>query len=220
MIAKAKTDDFDSWMNRNADGAKCYTRGAFAQALKDAAYVHFQCDTSDCDDVFEDCAEELKALLARGGGILFSRTVPGPKARKFLKEIGVFDPSPSIKENFQEPVKWSPNVSTNHPLKAKKAAEIFCGSIGASRKYTTWDKEKQIAPFVDAVHPEAALMVVEENVLGKGKIVFSMNRYCFSSWYENTVHGDTVLSYLLGMSVEEHAKKVRQSNGGPGTVVK
>ena len=219
MVEKAKADDFEAWMAENALGARCYRKAAFAKALEKASYVHVQCDGKDCDDAFEDCAEELKALLKRGGGILFVRTRPGPKAQKFLADIGVYDPTPSIKEGFEERAVWSPSVSTNHPL-IKAKGTWYNSNVGATRKYAKWDKEKQYAPYVDKLHPENALMVIQDDVLGAGKVMFTLNKFCYTSWYENYDHGDGLLSYLLGMPVKEHAEKVQLFNGGPGEVVR
>ena len=218
MMEKSKADDFDSWMVKNAYGAKCYTPKACASALEKASYVHIQCDGADCDAMFADCKEELKALLKRGGGLLFMRTEPGPNASKFLEEVGVFNPWPSTKDGLSEPAKWSPDVSTNHPLFAAKGT-WFNSKIRAPRKFAKWDKDKQYAPYVDELEPEYALMVIQEKVLGAGMVIFSHNRSCFTDWYENYEHGDGVLSLLLGMSVKEHALKVEAQNGGPGTVV-
>ena len=218
MAKKVKSGDFDGWMAKYADGVKCYTPAAAARALADAEYVHVQCDSADCDAMFADCKEELKSLLKRGGGILFMRTEPGPNARKFLEEVGVFNPWPSTKDGFQEPAVWSPNVSTNHPFCAAKGT-WFNNNCGSSRKFAKWDAAKQYAPYVDKLQNEYALMVVQESVIGAGKVIFSHNRYCFTSWYENFAHGDALLSFLLGMPVADHAEKVAQMNGGPGKVV-
>ena len=114
---------------------------------------------------------------------------------------------------------WSPSVSTNHPL-IKAKGSWYNSNVGGSRKYTTWDKDRQYAPYVDKLRPENALMVIQDDVLGAGKVMFSLNKYCFTSWYENYDHGDGVLSYLLGMPVKEHAEKVQLFNGGPGSVVR
>ena len=219
MFWKAKTDDFEGWMARNADGARCYTPAAVSRALGEARYVHIQTADGDGDEMFADCKDELKALLKRGGGILFSRTRPGPNARRFLEEIGVRDPSPSLKGGFMEPAIWSPRVPTNNVLNARETG-TFNRNVGASGKYADWDKARQYAPFVDKLQNEYALTVVQENVLGAGKVVFSNDRYIFTSWYENFANGDAMLSFLLGMPVKEHAEKVMRQNGGPGTVVK
>lgn len=219
MLEKAKTEDFEDWMARNADGARCYTPAAVSRALNEARYVHVQTLDGDGDEMFADCKDELKALLRRGGGILFSRTRPGPNARKFLNEVGVYDPSPSLKGGFMEPAVWSSSVPTNHVLNAVNTS-VWNKKVGASSKYADWDKAKQYAPFVDKLQNEYALTVVQENVLGAGKVVFSNDRYIFMSWYENFVNGDAMLSFLLGMSAREHAEKVMRLNGGPGTVVK
>ena len=218
MAKKVKSGDFDGWMAKYADGVKCYTPAAAARALGEVGYVHIQCDSADCDAMFADCKEELKSLLKRGGGILFMRTEPGPNAQKFLEEVGVFNPWPSTKDGFQEPAVWSPNVSTNHPFCAAKGS-WFNSNCGSSRKFAKWDTAKQYAPYVDKLQNEHALMVVQENVLGAGKVVFSHNRYCFTSWYENFTHGDALLSFLLGMPVADHAERVTQMNGGPGKAV-
>ena len=113
---------------------------------------------------------------------------------------------------------WSPNVSTNHPFCAAKGT-WFNNYCGSSRKFAKWDAAKQYAPYVDKLQNEYALMVVQESVIGAGKVIFSHNQYCFTSWYENFAHGDALLSFLLGMPVADHAEKVTQMNGGPGKVV-
>lgn len=217
MLARAKTDDFEGWMAQNADGARCYTPAAVARALGKARYLHVQTENGDGDMVFADCKDELKVLLKRGGAILFSRTRPGPNARKFLEEIGVYDPSPSLKGGFMEPAMWSPGVPTNHVLNAVNTS-MFNKSVGAAKKYTAWDKSRQYAPFVDKLHPDAALTVVQENVLGAGKVVFSNDRHIFTSWYENFANGDAMLTFLLGIPAQKHADQVMRMNGGPGAV--
>lgn len=221
MAAKAKTNDLAAWMAEVALGARHYSPVDVAQAIAKSNYVHLQCESEDCDAMFEDCAGELKDLLKRGGGILFSRTPPGPKARKFLAEIGVFDPWPSLKDGYQEPAVWAANVSTNHLFCSFGGEKtLFNKGIGAGQKFTRWDTARQYAPYVDKLDSTAALMVIQENVLGAGKVIFSNNRYCFTSWYENRNHGDALLSFLLGQSVREHAEKVIRRNGGPGTLVR
>ena len=219
VAKRAKGADVEDWLRRNAEGVRCYTPSAFARAADVSAYVHIQTDSDDCDAIFADCKESLKALLKRGGGILFSRTKPGPNACRFLAEVGVFNPWPSTKEGFQEPSVWSPSVPTNHPF-CSAVGTWYNKNVGSSRKFAKWDVEKQYAPYVDKLQNEYALMVVQENVLGAGKVIFSHNRYCFTSWYENMAHGDAVLSFLLGMPLKEHAEMLVRKNGGPGRPVR
>jgi len=222
-----KVDDLDVWRSNNTD-VKTYSAQAFAAALKTAHYVHFSANPKDCDAAFADCAEELKALLRRGGGLLFDRNGTGPAARRFLAEIGVFDPYPTAKRGIGDGAPaWDETFPTNHPYYATNETKPRYGvqrleADGGqySLAFTKWDPQTQLAPFRTARDPSAAELVIQDKVLGAGKVVFNQNSRSFNDWYETKTYGNVILSWFIGMPVDEHAKKARFFVGGIGESVK
>lgn len=189
---------------------------AFAKALKSAAYVHLQAQTDVWDPLFETCAAELKAFLARGGGILFDKQMPGRRARKFLSDVGVPDPSPSIRTGVGDGLsRWSPSVPTNTPLFAV-ISPGFSKELHYSFVFSKWDAAKQLAPFRPNLADDHAVVVAQEGVCGKGKVLFSTAGFTFGDYYENKNFGNSVLSWFIGRPVADHAALVRARNGGPG----
>ena len=194
-----------------------YNARQVAKALGAAAYVHIQADANVSDLVFADCADRLKQMLGRGGTILFDKSAPGPKAQAFLKEVGVFDPfTATTKDVLDREGEWNPSVPTNSVLCAKLRSfqGLHCGEYSFGR----WDGERQYAPYVLKRNHEVAQTVVQEKVLGAGKVIFDCHGRTFNNFYENRPLGNAILEYMIGMPVEEHAKKVRLANGGPGEV--
>ena len=198
---------------------------AFARALKTASYVHllpgsFGGKGASADALFESQAENLKAFLKRGGGLLFDRSSVGPNARSFLKEVGVFDPTAGAEKGVGDGSgRWSPSVSTNHTLFAQcdcGVGEPGFGSIGYGLAYPKWDVKTQTAPVRAARDDGYGVLVMQENVLGKGRVAFSENTFAFNDFYENKAYGNNLLSWFIGMSVNAHAQKVIEKNGGPG----
>ena len=63
---------------------------------------------------------------------------------------------------------------------------------------------------------ELGNVAAQEGVLGAGKVVFEENDRAFTTWYENQIYGENLISYVIGMNVGEHVRKVRLLNGGPG----
>ena len=192
-----------------------YNARQVAKVLDTAAYVHIQADASVSDLVFADCADQLKMLLKRGGTILFDKSAPGPKARAFLKDIDVFNPFSAItQEVLDQEGEWNATVPTNSVLCVRKRSfkGLHCGEYSFAR----WDAEHQYAPYVLKRNHKVAQMIVQEKVLGSGKIIFDCHARAFNDFYENRHLGDAILSYMIGMPVGDHAKKVELANGGPG----
>ena len=187
------------------------------EALEDATYLHFVAtDTKAADKVFEDCPDALKALLKRGGGIVFDRMVTGPKARAFLKEVGVYDPNEAAVSKGDDAVLCS-NLSTNSLLYPNKAG-WFNQALHMSRGFPKWDREKQFVTHVGKHETDLAMAVAQEKVLGAGKVIFAQNDRAFNDWYENMRYGDSIQSWMIGRQVSEHAQLVRDLNGGEGRV--
>ena len=189
--------------------------------LKKASYVHFVMTGKTLDRVFADCKEGLKAMLARGGAILVDRSAVGPEGHRFLDEVGVFDVTEKMLSGVGDTYAcWNEEVPTNVAFRTSCHTSVGNrNSWQYSQVFATWDKAKQVAPFVASLDKSKAMLVWQENVCGKGKVIFSGNVLTFSDWYENTKYGDNMLSWIVGRSVKEHAKKVEAQNGGLGEVV-
>ena len=86
--------------------------------------------------------------------------------------------------------------------------------------YSRWDVERQFAPVRVKLDRNLAALVVQENVFGKGKVLFSETYLSFTDWYEQTSYGDNILSWMIGMKASEHARKVERLHGGPGEPVR
>lgn len=198
--------------------AATYSKLACEKPLEKASYVHLMGNPADFDILFAECAEPLKAMLKRGGAILVDRTATGPAAKKFFASIGVFDPTDSLKKVGDGHANWNSDLPTNHVLRTLSHEHNYFGSQ-YDQAFSKWDAKNQIVPFVPTLDAKCAAFVAQENVLGAGKVVFSQNPRAFNDWYEDRHYGDSLISWLIGRRVEEHAKLVMKLNGGPGNVV-
>ena len=193
------------------------TARRFEEALENATYVHFAGTAKEVDFLFADCAEPLKNLLKRGGGILLDRTDTGPNARKFFASVGVDDPNASAVRDFGDgKAEFVGNSVPTNSLLYPKKAEWFNQCLDYSRVFAKWDRSKQVATHVARLGRDHAMTVVQDKVLGTGKVVFSGNDRAFNDWFENMRYGDAILSWLIGRDVVEHARLVEALNGGPG----
>ena len=214
LMAELKKDDLAAWQAAHP-AAHPYDPAFCRKAIKKCDYVHIRAQADENDALFADCAEELKALLERGGAILFDKVGTGPAARKFLKDAGVFDPTVTAKKCPVD--SWGDcTAPTNHLLHISKIGTKHSGRSQPRLVYCEWDKEKQDAPVTIIKDRNYAILVVQENVYGKGKVAFSENFLGFTDWYEQVEYGDALLSWFIGMPVKEHVKKVEILRGGPG----
>lgn len=210
------------------EGAKNFSVGAFKRALKDkdTAYIHFQTASSEFDSVFAECADALKDFLKAGGGFLFDRQPSlGPNAVKFLGEVGVFSPYKGGKtrqKEWDDQIVWNDSVPTNHAFVTTAPPKKNFKNAGGSYAlaFPEWDKAKQQALFLVKLAPDHAVTIVQDKVLGAGKVMFSSPSRSFNDWYECKDYGDAVLSWFIGRPADEHAKKTLDYVGGPGTPVR
>jgi len=212
----------DGRLERIRFGLDEYDPEVLKRALSRATYVHLRGDANAWDPgkpcfdaMFKDCADDLKALLKRGGGLLFDMTPPGESARAFLKEIGVDDPYATVENAKEDKGVWGKTVGKDHPLHDNL---YQWRRFQMRRVFPKWSAE-QTAPIRAAYDDGKAVVVTQDKVLGAGKVVFSENMAAFTDWYENREYGDRVISWFIGMPVKEHADKVELQNGGPGEVL-
>ena len=197
--------------------ADAYSARRMNEALEGATYLHFVAtDTAAADRVFADCPDALKDLLKRGGGIIFDRMATGPKARAFLGEVGVYDPNAAAVTGEGRAVVCQ-GLSTNSLLRPQMGPGYM--HLQFTRSFPKWDAKAQFATHVDRHHPDRAMAVAQEGVLGAGKIIFTQNDRAFNDWYENVPYGESVLSWVIGRPLGEHARLVCDMNGGVGQVI-
>ncbi len=217
--------------------AKTFDAKACAAAIAEAKLVHFvDAQSQDADLVFANCAEALKGLLKRGGTILVTRTETGPAAQAFFKSVDVFDPNPSATRGIGDT--WAvwcggenhPYLTADTVVFAKEPVQekdLFlwqawngvCSYFQYGRVFAKWDPAKQQRLFIPKVDGEKyAALVVQEKVLGAGRVIFSENQRSFTDWYESKRFVRNLLAYIMGEKPSEHAQKVIEKNGGIGDV--
>lgn len=208
------------------DRMKCRDFLAKAKAL-----VFMGVDRKESEVVFAECGDAVKDLLRRGGSILFHCCSTPDSARKLFAEIGVFDPDANggrvkVRDG------WSSSAEghgKDHILyKSIRPIDQPWGRgnmLQYGHALTKWDPSKQQTFYMSKPEwrvdgKDTAMIVTQEKVLGAGKVVFEENDRAFTTWYENQIYGENLISYLIDMNAGEHIRKVNLLNGGPGDEVR
>lgn len=209
--------------------AKTFAKARFLDSLAKAKALVFcsDVDPEESEVVFASCGEEVKDFLRRGGTILFHCCPTPDSARKLFAEIGVFDPGAhggrvKVRDGW---CSQDEGHGKDHLIyKSVRSIDTPWGRGGMlqfDHAFVKWDRERQQAFYM--AKPEwrvdgkdTAMLVAQEGVLGAGKVVFEENDRAFTTWYENQIYGENLISYVIGMNVGEHVRKVRLLNGGPG----
>lgn len=105
-------------------------------------------------------------------------------------------------------------------VQAGERKHLFGQAGGHDIAFTDWSKERQEPLYFVSRDRGFATALIQQNVLGKGKVVFNALSRSFNDWYENKIFGNAVLSWLIGMPTDEHRKKSEAYTGGPGEEVK
>ena len=201
-------------------------------AIAEATIVHFVDGTPESSDVaFESCSDELKALLKRGGSLVFTRTPTGPAARKFLKEVGVFDPNPSAEKGVGDgwatwcgpdghPYLSSCEKSSGHkdaPGENFYAWRSICDFFQYGRVFGKWDMSCQQSLFKPKTGSDKySGLIVQDKVLGAGWVVFNENQRSFTGLYDNGRYCRNLFSWITGVNAKEHGEKATAYHGGQG----
>ena len=191
----------------------------FFVALKKAKYVHFQSAAEKWDGLFASHRAEWRDFFTRGGGLFFDKVMPGKNAERFLTEVGVVNPGRSLAADSGGGTGvWNESLSTNSFLFAQLRPSLS-RRLNYTRSFGSWDAKNQYAAYCPKHAPERAIVLAQEDVLGAGRVLFSSAYFVFTDRYDNLAFGDAVLSWLIGMSVKEHARNVEILNGGPGALL-
>jgi len=127
------------------------------------------------DLVFANSANRnaVRSFLNRGGTIVFDGTgVAQGEITGFLAEIGVVPPKAGDLPPLEKKEKHLVTPGPAHKILTTPQALTDELNPKIRSAYSSWD-EKQIAPLRLKQNPELAVLVIQENVLGGGRVVFN-----------------------------------------------
>ena len=220
---------FEEWKAVNEGLYNPFDEAAFAKALKAAGVLYLRGDNAQ-DLPFVRCPQAVRDFLARGGGIVFDCLEANTNVTEFLRSVGVEDPRSAgrfVKACGSKSVK-APGLE--HPIVRDTNERIkdfdregFCRYHLTGGGWKGWSKD-QFAPVRAFEDPEhIATVIVQENVCGKGRVVFSRNWNAWWSYTSSMCDGllaTNILSWLFDRDVNAYEDELQVKNGGPGTPVR
>jgi len=208
--------DVAGWKKKHADVYRPLDH-AFAAELKRAKLLYVGQYSGGCPGLFADRArwDALKAFLTGGGTIVFDYLATTPTLTPFLDAAGV--ENPGGKDGIFElkgckAVPWPED--RNPPL--LRAPNRIAGLVPG---YGWWEKwsAAQWAPLREAAAPDKrAVMIVQDNVLGNGRIIFSQAVEVFRERSELT---DNFFTWIYGLDFKKHRQERLKQEGGPGEMI-
>lgn len=165
----------------------------------------------------EDYKKALNKFLENGGTIFFDYYGLSPISKKYLESIGVAFPDKVPQEKGKN--YWSGIIpeNLNHPV-ISTPNRITRGQTSI-RGYNWWIKpssKKQIVILIPNIDKEGAGLILQENVLGKGKIFFSQ-AYSIGPTKDQTTESrkllENILSYIYGEKINFKNKKDIEPEG-------
>ena len=114
-------------------------------------------------------AEAIKQFLKDGGTLVFDGDIHSREVRDFLKSIQVPVPLGAKRGEYSAgPSTEEVHSLTSWPLRISDLASVSDGRVC----WKFWSNS-QCAPYRNQSSPEMAAMVVQENVLGTGRVIFN-----------------------------------------------
>lgn len=184
----------------------------FVQDLKNAKLLYFGQARNSIgprkDVIFGNPSYRgaVKNFLENGGTIIFDMGAPMEKETlNFLTEVEVSIPKGgSIKNVSGEqiyPVISEIEKEKNHPIvnfpyKLAPTENLkWCGT------YVSWS-ENQIAPLRASADQKYAVMVIQENVCGRGRIIFNGVNNIFAHSTRGEIYASNILSYVYSEEIK------------------
>jgi hypothetical protein len=214
-LKKKGNQSIDEW-RRQYPKYVPYTDNSFINNLKTADLLYIGQYNHESYRIFVHYHQDILDFL-KSGGVVFFDFLGGvsPKLNKFLKAAGVLNPGYSHGESYVAEVVSEDNnfplVTT--PWKIKK--------VKAHGWWTSWS-DKQIVPFQNPnLSDKSATVIIQEKVMGKGKIIFSRLPWAFRSAYNrgNKKLLENILSCIFDRNIITYKNKMWEEQGGPGIPV-
>ncbi|OGV56143.1 MAG: hypothetical protein A2017_15805 [Lentisphaerae bacterium GWF2_44_16] len=208
---------YEEWLEQNKEDYRPIS-DKFMEDLEKAKLLYIGQRTSEAaNTLFKKYPEAVKKFLQRGGVIFFDYGSASPSLNKFLKSIDLENPSAdykNMKSGDYSAVPWEKCdislLKTPHDMKN--------GRIAAHGSWGKWS-DKQFAPFRNINDPEKrAGMIIQENVLGKGVVIFNQIYSIFRKAERggNKKLLENTLSYILKRDVTKYKIEMMKEKGGPG----
>lgn len=210
----------DEWKEKYKDIYKPLDN-TFIENLKKSKFLYIgQYCGDQCMFLFnkQEYAGAIKEFLKQGGTIFFDYLGHSPTLNSFFNSISVENPSyeyKALQTGYYKAIISPENrdhVLLNSPNKI----------TGELNTYGWWEKwsDKQIVLFRNSSLPEkSASMLIQQNVLDKGTIIFNQVSSIFRKTTEGRLFLENILSYVYGTSMKEYKKKKMEELGGPGETI-
>ena len=152
-------------------------------------------------------------FLAKGGTLFFDYNSAYHILNSFLKSVGVDQPG-ARKPGACSVAIWPDNAQMGLFHQPNQITAI------KQQSYSWWEKwsDGQIAPLRNASDPgRQATMIIQERVLGKGRVIFNQNYEYFRSCGMFT---ENLLTYIYGVNLRNYREQKLKEEGGPGELIK
>lgn len=194
---------------------------SFIDNLSKAKLLYFSKWCGSCSQYLfnrDEYANAVSEFLKKGGTVFFDFNSANLVLTPYLDSIHVKNPASSSSDttvvgDYVASVspEYKNHALVNNPYKI----------LGTVRGYNWfWKKncsEEQILLFVDSVDSNKVAMVVQENVLGKGTIIFTQLYPIFGKEHKELL--ENILSYVYGQNIRKYKQKRLEEAGGPGESV-
>jgi hypothetical protein len=220
LLAKTGKIKLTQWREKHPQYRSCLDE-SFLENLSNARLLYIGQYNHESQELFNKYLNEIKTFLSKGG-IIFFDYLGGvqPGLNKFLDSVNVQNPCSNWKTHKKDFIadyyvlginpKCEKLSLLNTPWKIRK--------INAYGWWTNWS-DKQIVPFQNPKYPEkSASMIIQEDVMGKGKVVFNS----VASIFRAPISGgnkkilQNTLSYIIGKNILDYKKEMLEDKGGPG----
>ena len=222
MTAKRKKVDLsiEDWKSKYKDEYKPVDE-SFIDNLSKAKFLHFgQYCFRYSYYLFNKpkYANAISEFLKKGGTIYFDYNATSLALTQYLDSINVKNPASGDSDTTCSGSYGATDVSSeykNHPL-VNHPHKITSGGRGYNWFWKNNCSKEQILLFTVSGDSREVAMVVQENVLGKGTIIFTQLSPIFRNRYKKLL--ENILSFAYGQDIREYKMRLVEEAGGPGVM--
>jgi xanthosine utilization system XapX-like protein len=223
LLNRTDAPQFTHWRKSNPM-YKSFLDESFLENLANAKILYLGQYNQSAELLFKTYPKEIKRFLKDGGVVFFdylSGVTPG--LTQFLATIKVVNPCPNWKTIKSDFIAGAYTAVPN-PEHARLSILNIPWKISKISAYGYWTKwsETQIAPLQNIRLPEkSAAMIIQEKVLGGGKVIFNSIPTIFRSPIQggNSKMLQNTLSYMIGENIIRYNRRMLEERGGPGEPV-